>query len=194
MKAMTSNRRVALLGALLLGLVPAGTALAQAVVDNSAPQKLVETSAKLLLADLDANRAAYKRDISGLYKVIDLVGPLVVASGFGLYSLTNFYLGRFRRQPYEFIALSTGGVLFALARLAYAPSASTAVAAAASVALLGFLYWFFFSYSMYGAREDRPRVGDRFPPFALTASDGSLYDSAAARGTRKLYIFYRGSW
>lgn len=71
MKPMTSNRRVALLGALLLGLAPAGMVLAQAAVDNSTPPKLVETSARLLLADLDANRAAYRRDISGLYKVID---------------------------------------------------------------------------------------------------------------------------
>ena len=71
MKPMTSNRRVALLGALLLGLAPAGTVLAQGAVDNSTPPKLVETSARLLLADLDATRAAYRRDISGLYKVID---------------------------------------------------------------------------------------------------------------------------
>lgn len=65
-----THRAAALLGALLLALAPLGVARAQAI-DNSSPQKLVETSAQSLLADLDANRAAYRRDISGLYKVID---------------------------------------------------------------------------------------------------------------------------
>src|SRR5690606_12250812 len=73
MKARSLTHRAAtLMGALLLLLVlaPLGVAQAQAI-DNSSPQKLVETSAQSLLADLDANRAAYRRDISGLYKVID---------------------------------------------------------------------------------------------------------------------------
>jgi phospholipid transport system substrate-binding protein len=64
------SRHFALLGALLLALAPLGAAQAQAV-DNSSPQKLVETSANVLLADLDKNRAAYRKDISALYKVID---------------------------------------------------------------------------------------------------------------------------
>ena len=70
MKANFLTHRAALLGALLLALAPLGALQAQAI-DNSTPQKLVETSAQSLLADLDANRAAYRRDISGLYKVID---------------------------------------------------------------------------------------------------------------------------
>jgi phospholipid transport system substrate-binding protein len=70
MKAMMLGRRFALLGALLLALAPLGAARAQAV-DNSTPQKLVETSANVLLADLDKNRAAYRKDITALYKVID---------------------------------------------------------------------------------------------------------------------------
>jgi len=70
MKAMMLGRRFALLGALVLALVPLGAARAQAV-DNSSPQKLVETSANVLLADLDKNRAAYRKDINALYKVID---------------------------------------------------------------------------------------------------------------------------
>ena len=66
------TRRAGLLGALLLALAPLGVAQAQAqAIDNSAPQKLVETSAQVLLADLDANRAAYRRDIKALYQVID---------------------------------------------------------------------------------------------------------------------------
>ena len=70
MKSMNPSRRVGLLGALAALLLPVA-ATAQTVVDNSTPQKLVESSARVLLADLDANRAAYRKDITGLYKVID---------------------------------------------------------------------------------------------------------------------------
>lgn len=70
MKLITLTRRAGILGALLLALAPLGVAQAQAI-DNSAPQKLVESSARVLLADLDANRAAYRKDITALYKVID---------------------------------------------------------------------------------------------------------------------------
>lgn len=74
MNAMILNRRAGLLGVLLLALAPLGAAqAAQAAqaIDNSSPQKLVETSANLLLADLDKNRAAYRKDITGLYKSIE---------------------------------------------------------------------------------------------------------------------------
>lgn len=71
MNPMSITRRAGLVGALLLSVsAPAFSGEAPAV-DNTNPHRLVETSAQLLLADLDANRAAYKRDISGLYKVID---------------------------------------------------------------------------------------------------------------------------
>jgi phospholipid transport system substrate-binding protein len=40
-------------------------------IDNSTPQKLIETSSKSMLANLDANRTAYQKDVSGLYKAID---------------------------------------------------------------------------------------------------------------------------
>ena len=70
MKSIKLTRRAGLAGALAGLLLPAA-ALAQTAIDNSSPQKLVESSARVLLADLDANRAAYRKDISGLYKVID---------------------------------------------------------------------------------------------------------------------------
>jgi len=41
------------------------------VIDSSNPQALIQTSSQALLADLDANRAAYRKDITGLYKVVD---------------------------------------------------------------------------------------------------------------------------
>lgn len=52
-------------------LLAAATLQAAETIDSSTPQKLIESSSKALLADLDANRAAYRKDISGLYKVID---------------------------------------------------------------------------------------------------------------------------
>jgi phospholipid transport system substrate-binding protein len=70
MKPINIARRTGLIGALLALVLPVAS-LAQDAIDNSTPQKLVETSARVLLADLDRNRAAYRKDIEGLYKVID---------------------------------------------------------------------------------------------------------------------------
>ena len=123
-----------------------------------------------------------------------LLGPAVVIAGFAFYMITNVWLGRFRRVPWEFLALSTLGALVSVTLAVRSPSTAGLLAALASAALLAFLFWFFLSFSMYGPREDRPRVGDPFPAFRLPASDGSLYDSASGRGRRQLLIFYRGSW
>lgn len=67
------SRRSVWVSALLLTLAPAVGLPAAAVIDNSSPQKLIDTSSRALLADLDANRASYRKDITGLYKVIDKV-------------------------------------------------------------------------------------------------------------------------
>ena len=123
-----------------------------------------------------------------------LIGPALVIAGFAFYMITNVFLGRFRRMPWEFIALSTLGALVSVAVALVTPSASNVAGALVGGGLLAFLYWFFFSFSMYGPREDRPRVGEVFPAFRLPASDGSLYDSIAGKGKRRLLIFYRGSW
>src|SRR5438552_160120 len=73
-------------------------------------------------------------------------------------------------------------------------SAANVVAAAVSVTLFAFLVWYFFAYSMYAPRGDRPRVGARFPDFRLPSCDGAVFELAAGRGKRHLLIFYRGSW
>ncbi|HKA13928.1 MAG TPA: hypothetical protein VKH41_02835 [Myxococcota bacterium] len=123
-----------------------------------------------------------------------LLGPILVIAGFALYFATTTRLGRFRRVPWEFLAVSALGVAVSVLGVVAAPSTSSAVAALASAALFAGLLWFFFSLSMYGPREDRPRVGDPFPAFRLPSSDGAIYDSMSARGKRLLLIFYRGSW
>src|SRR5262245_14305927 len=123
-----------------------------------------------------------------------LLGPVLVLAGFGLYMATNTLLGRFRRVPWEFVAISAAGVVVAAVLALRQRDAATAVAAVASALLFGLLIWFFFGYSMYAVREDRPRVGDHFPQFRLPTSQGGVFDLAAERGKPLLLIFYRGSW
>lgn len=53
--------------------VRATPSFAMEAIDASTPQRLVETSSKALFADLDANRAKYRKDITQLYKVVDTV-------------------------------------------------------------------------------------------------------------------------
>ena len=72
------RRRSVWVSLLLAALAPMGSfaaapAAAPPVIDSSSPQSLIDTSSHVLLADLDANRAAYHKDITGLYKVIDKV-------------------------------------------------------------------------------------------------------------------------
>ena len=39
-------------------------------VDTSGPSQLIESSANILLTDIDKNRATYRKDPTGLYKVV----------------------------------------------------------------------------------------------------------------------------
>ena len=66
--ASFSCRSAAFVAALLLATAPLRAA---ATIDSSNPQALIQTSSQALLADLDANRAAYRKDITQLYKVVD---------------------------------------------------------------------------------------------------------------------------
>ena len=124
----------------------------------------------------------------------DFIGPVLVLSGFGFYMLTNVTLGRFRRMPWEFLAVSASGVFHAIAHRIFTPGTPATISLLVTLALAGFVVWFFFFFSMYETREDRPRVGDRFPDFKLPTSDGGVMDFAAERGKRHLLIFYRGTW
>jgi phospholipid transport system substrate-binding protein len=65
---MNVIRRMVCTGALLAAIAPLHAA---EPIDSSSPQKLIETSSRALLADLDAHRADYRKDITGLYKVIE---------------------------------------------------------------------------------------------------------------------------
>jgi len=68
MMAKPAFERFGMVALLALVLAPLHAA---EKIDSSTPQKLIETSSTALLENLDANRAAYRKDITGLYKVID---------------------------------------------------------------------------------------------------------------------------
>ena len=57
----------------LLAMLPMGHMQAAQAIDPGTPQSLIESSSKLLFADLDANRASYRKDITQLYKVVDTI-------------------------------------------------------------------------------------------------------------------------
>jgi hypothetical protein len=120
--------------------------------------------------------------------------PLLAAAGLvGHFVLTTRF-AVYRRRPWEAVVVSACGVTLGLYRLWIAPGVATAVSAALAAGLCGFTYWFLFSYSMYGPREERPRAGDRFPDFALPASAGAPFGLEQARGRPLLVLCYRGAW
>ena len=120
--------------------------------------------------------------------------PLIAAGSFGLYFLTSFRLARYRRVPWEFLAAIAACAGLGVYLWWRAPGIGTTVGALLSVGILVFACWFLFSFSMYRPREDRPRIGERFPDFTLPASDGSTFRLADARGRRLLVLCYRGDW
>ena len=64
---------VAALWASLLLVLPSAPvqATAPAAVDTSGPEQLIKTASDAMLKDIDANRAAYRKDKTQLYKLVD---------------------------------------------------------------------------------------------------------------------------
>ena len=123
------------------------------------------------------------------------IAPLLIAiTGFGLYFLISTQLAIYRRYPWEFLAIVALGTGAALYRLGVSPGVGTLITAASTTGILGLACWYIFSFSMFGRREDRPRVGEQFPDFTLPASNGPAFHLAEARGRRLLILFYRGIW
>ena len=120
--------------------------------------------------------------------------PLAAAAALAAYFLTTFRLARYRRAPWEFLAVMAAATGVAIYQLLRAPGVGTAVGAVLTAGIFVFSCWFLFSFTMYGAREDRPRVGDRLPDFTLPTSEGSAFSLAAARGRKLLVVCYRGGW
>src|SRR5947207_7721809 len=97
--------------------------------------------------------------------------PLIAAGGFGLYFLTSFRLARYRRVPWEFLAVVAAGAALGVYRLVAAPGAGTAIGAGLALGILAFACWVLFSFSMYGPREGRPHVRRHLPGLAPAAPD-----------------------
>src|SRR5688572_6746770 len=67
---MRQLRHIGILVVAAFASLVAGFALAQ---DNSGPRELIETSAQKMLQELDANRAAYRKDPKKVHKLVDEV-------------------------------------------------------------------------------------------------------------------------
>jgi phospholipid transport system substrate-binding protein len=63
---------VAILGVAITG-VSAQTAPARPVVDTSGPQQLIDSAAKAMLKELDANRADYRKNPQKVYALVDRI-------------------------------------------------------------------------------------------------------------------------
>ena len=120
--------------------------------------------------------------------------PLVAGAALAAYFLGTFRLARYRRAPWEFLAVMMVATGVAAYEALRTPDAGTAVGAALTAGIFVFSCWFLFSFTMYGAREDRPRVRERFPDFTLPTSEGSDFSLAAAHGRKLLVVCYRGGW
>ncbi len=67
---MLSMKRLVQAG-FIAGLLAAGNSFAaNAAVDTSGPSQLIESSANVMLKGIDQNRAQYRKDPSGLYKLV----------------------------------------------------------------------------------------------------------------------------
>ena len=120
--------------------------------------------------------------------------PVIAIAGVALYFVTSFRLARYRKYAWEFLAIVAAGATLGVVLFYDAPSPRTAISAASSLALFVGAIWFLFVFSMYGAREEEPRVGDAFPEFSLPDSQGGMFRLSEARGHKLLLVFYRGAW
>jgi hypothetical protein len=123
-----------------------------------------------------------------------LLPPLLAIGGFVAYFLVTTRLGIYRSVPWEYLAVIAAGAGLGAWRLARAPGLASGLSALLSAGVLGFALWYLLGYSMYAAREERPRAGDRFPDFTLADSTGGSFHLGELRGKRVLLLFYRGDW
>lgn len=129
------------------------------------------------------------------------IAPLVAIAGFASYWTLSV------RSPFlrdtgllnlalllVAVALSVLGVRRAWSR-GWLRRVAGAVGVVLSTALLGLFvaYCYVLSYQLPSA-DGAVAVGERLPPIALTASDGSRVDLAEASRDPLVLVFYRGFW
>lgn len=123
-----------------------------------------------------------------------VLAPLLAIGGAAAYMLLTLNLGLYWRVPWPFLAVIAAGAGLGIATLVRRPALGSGVAAMLSVGVLALSLWWVFSYSMFAPREDRPRVGDVFPDFALPSAKGGTFALAERGGRRHLVMLYRGDW
>ena len=123
-----------------------------------------------------------------------LVAVVLALGGIAAYFVAATRFALWQRVPWAFMAVTAAGALLGAKAFVSSPCVATGVGALVGVATLAFSLWLFLSYSQFGPREERPRVGDPFPDFALPDSTGALYRLSDRRGRRILILFYRGDW
>jgi hypothetical protein len=126
--------------------------------------------------------------------VLTWLGPLLVVGGLLAYFAAAMNFALFQRVPWAFLLVMGAGLALSARQLVRGPSLGRGVGMLASLAFFAVGAWYLFGYSMYGAREDRPTVGDPFPPFALATSDGGTFRLEDGRGRYLMLLFYRGDW
>ena len=123
-----------------------------------------------------------------------LLAVVLALGGIAGYFVAATRFALWQRVPWAFMAVTVSGALLGAMAFASFPGVVRGVAALVCAATLAFSLWFFLGYSQFGPREERPRVGDPFPDFALPDSTGALYRLSDRRGRRILILFYRGDW
>ena len=123
-----------------------------------------------------------------------ILAPLLAIGGIAAYFVLAIRFALFQRVPWEFLAISACGAALGVYALWRRPGLASGASALVSVGVLALSCWYLFSFSMFAPREDRPRVGDVFPDFALTSASGEPFQLSARDGRRHLLILYRGDW
>ena len=108
--------------------------------------------------------------------------------------LLTLKLGLYWRVPWPFLLVIVAGAALGVAGLLRRPGIASGTSALVSVAVLGLACWWLFSFSMFAPREDRPRIGDVFPDFALPTAGGVTFSLSGRDGRRHLLMLYRGDW
>lgn len=123
-----------------------------------------------------------------------ILAPLLAIGGAAAYMLLTLNAGLYWRVPWPFLAVIVAAAALGVALLLRRPGFATAVSALLSAGVLALSLWWVFSYSMFAPREDRPRVGDVFPEFALPSAKGGTFSLSGRDGRRHLVLLYRGDW
>ena len=125
--------------------------------------------------------------------MVAILAPLLTIAGFVGYLVATIQFAWFQRTPWLFLGVMLLGVALGVRAVWRHPRIWTGLSAALSVAVFAFACFFLFWATMHGPREDRPRVGETFPDFALQTSTGETFQLASS-DRRHLIVLYRGDW